>query len=379
MTHFHTQKSTKVLIPTGFYKSSPLITVDSGSLETLRNSLDLQWWSEVETRFVDIHGKPVYYIGKKKTNIVVANYITQTYPKAHISFESSANMIEFDTGLCSSYHELITQLSTIQSIKEDVLKQFGLYEGKARVEESELSEPFVNPIDDSILELIRSYGLDEARKKVSAWSISQKQESWLNFTPRKRIEYILDIQTQIEGKILNFTKTTSQQLTLSSKNHEITLRLHAQLLNTIYEYYHTYKNFDPRTKKRWKQWKKIVNYRAEHGIGVKNWYEPKFPGSDYRKYFKKNYFENNIKDNYSIGDLEKFVMSHGPQSKKFSLDTIGNPIPRTEFRLQDSMDNVLDAHRSIEYIFELLLASPHKNNPVYIYEYSTSPYKKTKL
>jgi len=86
-------------------------------------------------------------------------------------------MIEFDTGLCSSYHELITQLSTIQSIKEDVLEQFGLYEGKARVEESELSEPFVNPIDDSILELIRSYGLDEARKKVSTWSISQKQES----------------------------------------------------------------------------------------------------------------------------------------------------------------------------------------------------------
>lgn len=370
MTQIIHRKSSKILVPDGFYKNSPLLWYNINNLSAMREALQLRWWAEVEVRYIDQSGKPVYYIWNKKTNIVLANHIQTNYPNTQISFESSANMIEFDTGLCETYSELLEQLQYIQSIKDNILNTFHLCEWKARVEESELSEPFVNPIDDEILEIINIHGYNEAEMIIAKRNDQKKWEAWVRLSPMKWIQYILPLQEELWSKILPYTKTTSQQLTLSSKDPEITLWLHAQLLNTIYEYRYQHKHFKHRTDKRWNQRRKVVNYRAEHNLWVKSGYEPKFPGSDYRKYFKKNYFENHIKDNYRIGDIEKFVMSHGPQSKKFSLDEWWNPIPRTEFRLQDSMENTLDALHNLEYIFELMLQSPHKNNPMYNYRYS---------
>lgn len=370
MTQITHRKSSKILVPDGFYKNSPLLWNNVHNLSTMRDMLELRWWAEVEVRFIDQLGKPKDYIWNKKTNIVLANYIQINYPKAQICLEASANMIEFDTGLCETYTELIAQLQFIQSIKEDVLIKFNLLEWKARVEESELSEVFVNPIDDEILALIEEYWYEKADEIITKRDEEKKRNSGVRLSPMGWIEYVLPLQKELWQNILPFTKTTSQQLTLSSKDPEITLRLHAQLLNTIYEYRYHNKHFKHRTDKRWNQRKKVVNYRTEHNLGVKSGYEPKFPGSDYRKYFKKNYFENNIKDNYRIGDIEKFVMSHGPQSKKFSIDERWNPIPRTEFRLQDSMKNTLEAQHNLEYIFELMLSSPHKYNPLYNYKYS---------
>jgi hypothetical protein len=369
MTQIIHRKSSKILVPDGFYKNSPLLWNNVHSLSEMWNALLLRWWAEVEVRFINQYWKPAYYLWDKKTNIVLANYIQTQYPTAQISFESSANMIEFDTGLCGTYAELIEQLRYIQSIKEDILHRFELLEWKARVEESELSEPFVNPIDDEVIELIKHHGYDEAEMIITKRNDQKKRDTWVRLSPMKWIQYVLPLQDELWPKILAYTKTTSQQLTLSSEDPKITLWLHAQLLNTIYEYRHKHKHFKHRTDKRWYQRKKVVNYRAEHNLWVKSGYEPKFPGSDYRKYFKKNYFENHIKDNYRIGDIEKFVMSHGPQSKKFSLDEWWNPIPRTEFRLQDSMENAVDALHNLEYIFELMLSSPHKNNPLYNYTY----------
>lgn len=370
MTQIIHRKSSKILIPDGFYKNSPLLWSDVHNLCEMRDALSLKWWAEVEIRFIDQWGKPIYYIWDQKANIVLANYIQTQYPGTQISFESSANMIEFDTGLCETYSELTEQLQYIQAIKEDILSRFNIFEWKARVEEHELSEHFINPIDDEILKLIEEHGYEQAEELTTKRSEEKKRNSGLRLSPMKWIQYILPLQKELWTKILPYTKTTSQQLTLSSSDPEVTLWLHAQLLNTIYEYRHQYKHFKHRTDKRWDQRKKVVNYRVEHDLWVKSGYEPKFPGSDYRKYFKKNYFENHVKDNYRIGDIEKFVMSHGPQSKKFSLDEWWNPIPRTEFRLQDTMENTIDALHNLEYIFELLLKSPHKNNPMYNYKYS---------
>lgn len=369
MTQIIYRKSSKILVPDGFYKNSPLLWSTITNLSEMRNALSLKWWAEVEVRFVDSTGKPVYYIDHQKTNIVLANYIQSTYPGTQISFESAANMIEFDTGLCKTYDALLEQLQHIQDIKEDILRTYKLNEWNARVDDRELQEPFINPIDDEILGLIDQYGYTQAEAIIMERSEEKKRNAGWRLSPMPWIQYILPLQKELWIQMLAYTKTTSQQLTLSSTDHEITLRLHAQLLNTIYEYWHKHNHFQHRTHKRWTQWEKVVSYRATHELWVKSGYEPKFPWSDYRKYFKKNYFENNIKDNYRIGDIEKFVMSHGPQSKKFSLDEWWNPTPRTEFRLQDSMKRTLDAQRNLEYIFELMLASPHKNNPLYNYSY----------
>lgn len=370
MTNIQDTKNKIVLVPDGFYTNSPLLHDKSKTLKDLRNVLSLQWWSEVEIRFVDKAWKAVNFIDGKKTNLVVANYILEQFPWVNVTFESSANMIELDTGICQTYEELISQLKLLQSIKEQILKKFGLEEWPAYVTEIELSEDFVDPIDDQIHQLIESHGIEKAEDIISKRNEDQKKSCWLHIASFSWMKYVINVQKTMSNEMKNYTKTTSQQLTLSSKSHEITLWFHVQMLNTIYEYYvKNKKSFLPWTGMRWEQRRKVVDYRALHGIGVKNWYEPKFPWPDYRKYFKRNYFENNIKDDYIIWNIEKFVMSHWPQSKKFSLNNQWVPIPRTEFRLQDSLPNILDAHKSTEKIFELMLASAHKNNPMYNYHF----------
>ena len=80
MTQIIHTKNNKILVPDGFYKSSPLLSIPCTNLEEMRKRLQLRGGSEIEIRFIDKQGKPVYYLGKKKTNIIVANYVQDKYP-----------------------------------------------------------------------------------------------------------------------------------------------------------------------------------------------------------------------------------------------------------------------------------------------------------
>ena len=60
-------------------------------------------------------------------------------------------------------------------------------------------------------------------------------------------------------------------------------------------------------------------------------------------------------------------MSHGPVSLKFSLNDMGELVPRTEFRLQDSLANTMEAQKQIDTMLVNFAQSAYAQFPKYEY------------
>lgn len=352
---------------------SPLINTTIHTIQELRNVLELQGWAEVEVRFLDKTWKPAYWIDWEKTNHVLYEYIRTYYPEQNVTFEASASMIEFDTWLCPEYKSLITQLEIINTIKKDICKTFWLKEAPARVTEKELKQDFVNPIHPAILDLVHTHdSLETACTLLQDVAEAEKHLYWLDKTTIERVKYLLEIQHKLPSEIMKLTQTTSQQLTVSSKSTDNpfskTLWLYAQTLNYLAEQHKLTASYLPRTDCRGTQFWQVVDYRSKHNIGVWWWYDPQFPGINYTKYMKKKYFPNKTHDNYTIGNMDNFIMSQWPKSLKFAVDDAWNIIPRSEFRLQDSKENTLEAQKNIDQMFLDFAHSAYAQLPMRIYE-----------
>lgn len=352
---------------------SPLKDAKINTITQLREVLELQWWAEVEVRFLDKKWYAAHWIDWQKTNHLIRDFVKSNYPDTHLSVESSSSMIEFDTWLCPDYKSLIQQLSIINDIKKDICKTFGLKEWPARVTRNELEQDFVNPIHPLLMERIHQYtSVDEALAWLNDISEEEKKTYWLDKTPIERIPYFLTIEKTLPADIMKLTQTTSQQLTVSSKSAENpfskTLWLYAQTLNYLAEQHKINWSYLPRTNVRGLQFWQVVEYRSKYNIGVSGWYAPQFPGIDYPKYMKKRYFPNNTHDGYTIGNMENFIMSQWPKSLKFWVDDDWNLIPRSEFRLQDSMKNTKKAQNSIDQMFLNFLNSSYAQLPMRVYE-----------
>ena len=352
---------------------SPLYWRKTDTIEQLWERLGLKGWSEVEVRFLHKDGTPAYRIEGEKSNFVIIRYVKEKYPTMAVTFEASANMLEFDTWLCLSHKDLISWLQYIQLIKEDILHHFDLIEWPAFVDEKELEYDFINPIHDNVLNKYEEFGQDLERLTQFLQDIPETQKAFygLDFTSPERTKYLLTIQAQLPKDIIKFTKTTAQQLTLSTDNFSNTLWLDQQLLNYITTYYYTNnQSYEPWTNKRGKQWEEVVTYRSLHKIGVKWWYRPIAPWSVYYAYLKRTYFDNKQIDWFSLWHVPS-AMSHGPISLKFALDENGELIPRTEFRLQDSMPTTLDAQERIDTMLMDFAQSAYAQFPKY--EYTKTP------
>lgn len=349
--------------------NSPLYWKTITDIKQLRAELHLKGWAEVELRVLHKDWSPAYYFEWEKMNFTMAKFIRKHYPDAHVTFESSANMLEFDTGICYDYEELMQWLQTIQEMKEAILQHFDVIEGKAFVENKELEYEFVNPIHDKVLlKLSELWGdLDQLLLFLYDLPDNLKADYGLDFYAPEWVKYLLTIQSQLPNNILNYTKTTAQQLTLSTNNFSDTLWLDQQLLNYItYYYYEHNQSYAPRTDERSKQWEKVVTYRSENKIGIKWWYRPIAPWSVYYSYLKRTYFDNKKIDWYALGHVPS-SMSHGPVSLKFSLNEHGELLPRSEFRLQDSASHTLDAQKNIDMMLMNFVRSAYAQFPKYEY------------
>jgi hypothetical protein len=352
---------------------SPLKDEKIKTIKNLRDILELQGWAEVEVRFLDKKWNAAHWIDWHKTNHIIWDFVKTKYPKTNLSVESSSSMIEFDTWLCSDYDLLIDQLSIINTIKKDICKSFNLQEWPARVTRKEFEQDFVNPIHPLLMERINSFvSVSEALAWLKDISETEKISYGLDKTNIDRIPYFLSIENTLPTDIMKLTQTTSQQLTVSSKSidHPFskTLRLYAQTLNYLAELHKLTWSYRPRTDIRGLQFWQVVEYRSANNIGVWWWYDPQFPGIDYPKYMKKRYFPNKTKDGYTIWNMDNFIMSQWPKSLKFAVNEQWDIIPRSEFRLQDSMKNTLKAQKNIDQMFLDFINSAYAQLPMRIYE-----------
>lgn len=354
-------------------QDSPLKWHTINTIQQLRTVLDLQGWAEVEVRFLDKDWNAAYYIDGIKTNYVIYDFVKNKYSDMSITFEASSSMIEFDTWLCPDYASLQNRLILINIIKKDICETFSLQEWPARVTEKELKQDFVNPIHPAILELVNKHNsIETACRILQNIKEEEKYLYWLDKTNIEWVKYLLEIQNKLPKEIMQLTQTTSQQLTVSSKSAENpfskTLWLYAQTLNYLAEHHKLIGSYLPRTDLRGLQFWQVVEFRSANNIGVWWWYDPQFPGIDYPKYMKKRYFPNKTHDNYTIGNMDNFIMSQWPKSLKFAVNEQWDIIPRSEFRLQDSMIDTLQAQKNIDQMFLDFIKSPYAQLPMRIYE-----------
>lgn len=249
-----------------------------------------------------------------QTNHVLMRYIKQKWPHISVTFESSADMIEFDTGICLSHAELLHKLQEIQDIKVDLLQAYNLKEAPAYVTEWELSSDFVNPISNLVMDLYTKNKKNTAKTLMSLqaiiekWNRDEMVSYGLDLTTPERIWYLLDIQKRLPDDILKLTQTTAHQFTCSTNDFSKTVWLDQQLKNYLtYRFYEYNKSLSYFTKERWAQRRKVVTYRNEHKIWVKWWYEPTSPWSDYYKSVKIKYFDNEEIDGFTFRDTYLLV------------------------------------------------------------------------
>lgn len=361
---------------------SPISNTRFSNIQDIRSHLNLKWWSEVELRLLNTDDSPAYYINDIKTNHVLMRYINKNRPHVSVTFESSANMIEFDTWICASHTELLNKLQEIQDIKVNILNIYNLKEAPAYVTEKELIVDFINPIDDKIMDLHNeswkstSKTLKILQSLLEKWDKGKVTPYWLDLTTPKRIWYILDVQKKLPDDILKLTQTTAHQFTCSTSSFSTTIWLDQQLKNYLtYRFYEYNKSLSYFTKERWAQRRKVVEYRNKHKVWVKWWYEPTSPWSNYYKSVKIKYFDNEEMDGFTLGHVPS-SMSHQVQSLKFAISSSWELLPRTEFRAQDSLESVLDAQYKIDDMLIDFCNSPFAQYPLVHYKQISKKHEK---